>query len=191
MFWFSVQVLSETFLILRSTEGDVIRNVYRSACKVPVIVVWFTWKLNLPEKSSNPLKISNLMLFHVWKDIHDEANSRYVKVKQPHYRPWHAHSVPEGWGSQILRQSAHEGGEVVSPTHRPPLSQEILLVIISVRGWIDPRAIVRPEELCQWKIPMKSSGIDPATFRFVAQCLNQQQHRVSPTEMSSRNNSWG
>jgi hypothetical protein len=24
-------------------------------------------------------------------------------------------------GSQILRQSAHEGGKVVSPTHRPPL----------------------------------------------------------------------
>ena len=26
------------------------------------------------------------------------------------------------WGSQIFRQSAHEGGKVVSPTHQPPLS---------------------------------------------------------------------
>jgi hypothetical protein len=29
--------------------------------------------------------------------------------------------VPGGWDSLILRQSAHEDGNVVSPTHRPPL----------------------------------------------------------------------
>ena len=39
-----------------------------------------------------------------------------------------------------------DGGKVVSLTHLPSLPQEMLLVIISVRGLFDPRAIVRSEE---------------------------------------------
>ena len=101
------------------------------------------------------------------------------KVKQSHYRPRQALRVPGGWGSQISRQSIHKGGKVVSPTHRPPLPPRKY-------SWysflLEAESNPGPEGLCQWKIPMTPSGIEPATFRLVAQCLNQLRHRVPPFE---------
>ena len=102
-----------------------------------------------------------------------------VEVKQSHYMPGKAQRVPGGWGSQISRQSEHEGGKVVSLTHRPPLLPR------KYSRYSFPleteSTIMRPNGLCQWKIPVTSSRIEPATFRLVAQCLNQLHHRYTYT----------
>ena len=56
--------------------------------------------------------------------------------------------------------------------------QDIFLVLIYVRGLVNPKATVRPEGLRQSKIPTIPSGIEPATYQLVVQCLNQLCHRV-------------
>jgi hypothetical protein len=68
----------------------------------------------------------------------------------------------------------------LSATHvGRPLPPGRFLVLISVRGWVDPRAAVRLEELGQLKNPM-TPGIEPTTFQLVAQCLNQLRYRATP-----------
>jgi hypothetical protein len=102
-----------------------------------------------------------------------------VKVKQCHYRPGQALRFPGGWGSQISRQSAYNGGKVDSPTHRPPLLPRkyswysFLLEAESIPGPQCDR-----KDYVNKKFQWHNRESDPRPF--VAQCLNQLRHRVPP-----------
>ena len=113
-------------------------------------------------------------------------------LKESCKRPNVAQMVPRGLGAQISWHSAHEGGEVISLTHRPPLSPGMFLVLIFTRGWVDPRAMLRSEVNTSLKNPVPPPGIDHGTVRLVAQCLDhyatpRPRNVVIPKQIHSRN----
>ena len=61
VFLYSLKILCVKFLILRSTERDLVKNVHRSSYKVPVILVRFYWNLNFLDNLSKKTRISNFM----------------------------------------------------------------------------------------------------------------------------------
>jgi hypothetical protein len=106
----------------------------------------------------------------------DENSSLIFQSKKGTAVPLQACSGPEG--SRKLRlpdftTTAQYGGKVVSLTHRPHLPQDILLVLISVRDWVNPRAIVRSEGLCQWKIPWHHLAFLLLFFYFIMHYIDR------------------
>jgi hypothetical protein len=99
-----------------------------------------------------------------------------VKVKQSHYKRWQALMVVGSWGSQTLNNRYMKVKRLSALDTDCLYPQEMYLVLISVRGWVNPRAIVQLEGLCQWEIPLTPSGIDPVSFRFVTHYLNRLRH---------------
>jgi hypothetical protein len=100
-----------------------------------------------------------------------------VKVKESRNRPGVAQRVPGGLGSQISWHSAHDGGDVVSLTHRPPLPPGNVPGTHFHQGLSRPQGQGTVGRYMSLKNPMTPPGIDPGTVRLVAQRLN---HYATP-----------
>jgi hypothetical protein len=86
-----------------------------------------------------------------WKIVGSEHEDLWGKVKLSLYRPWRPLGLREVEAPTFLYIRLTDGGKVVSPTLRPPLPAGRFLLLISVRGWVDPRSIVPLEGLGKFK----------------------------------------
>jgi hypothetical protein len=102
------------------------------------------------------------------------TNLHYTLVSYLCNRPWSPTELWDVEAPTCSRQSVHRWWWGCQPYAPATLYRTgRFLVLICVRDWVDPRAIVRPQGLGQFKDPRSSYGFDSATFRLVAQCPNR------------------
>jgi len=151
----------------------------------------------ISHNSKFPLLNEVLWIFEFSLYVNKITDNRYVKLIKllgllpvvsglisPHKGkaiPGQALGVPGGWSSHISWQLAQESGKFVGPVHQLSLlPRKYSWYSFLLEAELTPRAIVQPEVLSQWQIPMTPSGIEPTTFQHVVQCLKKLHHHVLP-----------
>jgi hypothetical protein len=149
-------------------------NRHHITTKILSIINWFYWTTRLV-----PPQIYCSFICWTYLNVEKRPICSFSLRKKSKSNPcaglkraWGLHEVEattfqDNRHLKVLRLSALRTG------HLYP--QGIFLIVISVRDSVDPKAIVRPEGLCQWKI-----AIEPATQRIVDKCQNQLRPRMPP-----------
>ena len=95
-----------------------------------------------------------------------------MKVKQSHYRPRQAQRVPRSYDSQIslLRHRMVVGCQPYSPATFSPRKYSWYSYLLEAES--TPEPYCDRKDFMSKKNPLTPAGIEPGTFRFVAQHLN-------------------
>ena len=124
-------------------------------------VLWFRFSFHV----KGLRKPTNILGILVSSPTFERSNSKSVLLQA-----WSGPEDSRKLQFPVYVTMAQDSGKVVSLTHRPLFTPRRYSFLLEAES--TPRAIVRSEGLCQWKIPMTPSGIELATFRFVSQYLS-------------------